>query len=67
MLQLLLGYTPEEAFRMAQEADRTGRVVVCTAPLPRAERVKEQIEANGPDLVLPHCRGSMRVALEPVG
>ena len=67
VLQLLLGYTPEEAFRLAREVDRTGRVVVCTAPLARAERVKAQIECYGPDPVLPHCRGSMRVELEPAG
>lgn len=65
MLRELFEYPPEEAFQLARQVDRAGRAVVATLPQAWAEQVKGQIEAYGPDPLLPRYRRSMRVALEP--
>src|SRR5438105_4233618 len=49
MLQALFGYPPEKGFLLAEEVDRTGRVIVMTTALELAELKRDQIHAYGPD------------------
>lgn len=65
MLGKLFGYPPEKAFQMAVEVDTTGRVIVFTGPLERAEVKRDQIHAYGKDWRIPRCKGSMSAILEP--
>jgi ATP-dependent Clp protease adaptor protein ClpS len=65
MLQKLFGHSPETGFKMAQEVDKTGRVIVDTTSMERAELKQEQIHAFGPDPLIPRCKGSMSAMIEP--
>lgn len=65
MLQKLFGYPPAKGYQMACEVDSTGRVIVLTTTLERAEFKQEQIHAFGPDKRLPRCKGSMSAIIEP--
>ncbi len=65
MLGRVFGYDQSKAYRMAQEVDLTGRVIVDTTTLERAELKREQIHAYGKDWRLPRCKGSMTARLEP--
>ncbi len=65
MLGRLFGHDPTKAFRMAQEVDLTGRVIIDTTTLERAELKREQVHAYGNDWRLPRCKGSMTCHLEP--
>ena len=67
MLQKLFGHPPETGFKMAQEVDKTGRVIVDTTSMERAELKRDQIHAFGPDPRLPRCVGSMSAIVEPAG
>lgn len=66
MLGRLFGYPPEKAFQMAFEVDHSGRVVVFTGPLERAELKRDQIHAFGKDWRIPRCAGSMSAEIEAV-
>jgi len=58
--------SPEtKGFLMAEEVDRTGRVIVLTTSLERAELKRDQIHAYGPDPLLDRCKGSMSAVIEP--
>src|SRR5437868_12811574 len=59
MLKELFGYPETKGFLMAEEVDRTGRVIVLTTSLERAELKRDQIHACGPDPLLDRCKGSM--------
>jgi ATP-dependent Clp protease adaptor protein ClpS len=65
MLCALFGHTPELAYRMAKEVDSTGRVIVETTTLERAELKRDQIHAYGPDRRIDRCKGSMSAVVEP--
>src|SRR3984885_5875488 len=65
MLQKLFIFTLDEAFRHAEEVDRSGRTVLITCELPQAEFAREQIHALGPDWRLPRSKGSMSAVVEP--
>jgi ATP-dependent Clp protease adaptor protein ClpS len=65
MLLTLFGHPPEKGFKMAEEVDKTGRVIVDTTSRERAELKQEQIHAFGPDPLLPRCQGSMSAVIEP--
>ncbi len=65
MLGSLFGHSPEKAYLMAREVDTTGRVIVDTTTLERAELKRDQIHAYGPDRRLKRCKGSMRATIEP--
>ncbi|HOW18322.1 MAG TPA: ATP-dependent Clp protease adaptor ClpS [Phycisphaerae bacterium] len=67
MLQKLFGHSKERAFQMAKEVDTTGRVIVDTTTLERAELKRDQIHAYGPDWRLKRSRGSMSARIEPAG
>jgi ATP-dependent Clp protease adaptor protein ClpS len=65
MLKKVFGHSIEKGFEMAQEVDATGRVVVATTNLEHAELKRNQIQAFGPDPLIPRCRGSMSATVEP--
>jgi len=65
MLGKLFGYSVPRALGMAKEVDTTGRVIVETTTLERAELKRDQIHAYGPDWRLPRSKGSMSALIEP--
>jgi ATP-dependent Clp protease adaptor protein ClpS len=65
MLGRLFGYQPEKAYELASTVDTTGRVIVDTTTLERAELKRDQIHAFGRDWRIPRCEGSMSAVLEP--
>jgi ATP-dependent Clp protease adaptor protein ClpS len=66
MLMTLFHHPAEAAYRMAVEVDTTGRVIVETTILERAELKRDQIHAFGGDPRLAgRSKGSMSARLEP--
>ena len=65
MLRKLFGHTEQRAFKMAEEVDATGRVIVDTTTLERAELKREQIHAYGADPRISRSQGSMSATIEP--
>lgn len=65
MLGKVFGYDVPKAFRMAEEVDHTGRVIVDTTTLERAELKRDQIHAYGADPRIARCKGSMSAEIEP--
>lgn len=65
MLKQLFGHPEEKGYMMAKEVDTTGRVIVATTSLERAELKRDQIHAFGADPDIPRCKGSMSAAIEP--
>ena len=65
MLGKLFGHDPLKAFKMAQEVDNTGRVIVETTTMERAELKRDQIHAYGADPRMEKSKGSMRATIEP--
>ena len=66
MLRILFGLSSEQAYVLACEVDETGRVILDTTTLERAEFKRDQIHAFGRDWRIAHCRGSMSSCIEPV-
>lgn len=65
MLRKLWGYPPERSYELAAEVDSSGRVVIDTTSLERAELKRDQIHAFGRDWRIPRCQGSMSAVIEP--
>ena len=65
MLRKLFGHAAEQAFELAAEVDTTGRVILDTTTLERAELKRDQIHAFGRDWRVARCRGSMSAVIEP--
>ena len=65
MLKALFGHPVEKGYQLAKEVDKTGRAVVCTTSLERAELKRDQIHAYGPDPRIPRCQGAMTAEIEP--
>ena len=65
MLKALFGHPSERGYKMAMEVHTTGRVVVATTNLEKAELKRDQIQAFGPDPLIPRCKGSMSATVEP--
>jgi len=65
MLQRIFIFSLEEAYRHAEEVDRTGRTVLITCELAEAEFSRDQIHGFGPDARLERSRGSMSAVIEP--
>lgn len=65
MLQKLFIFTLDQAYRHAEEVDRTGRTVLLTCELSEAEFARDQIHAFGPDWRLPRSKGPMSAVIEP--
>lgn len=67
MLMRLFGHSPMDAYGMAVEVDMSGRVIVLTTTLERAELERDRIHAYGADPRIPRCKGSMSAIIEPAG
>ena len=67
MLKKVFGHSVNKAYEMAVEVDTAGRVVVLTTHLEEAELKRDQIQAFGPDPLIPRCKGSMSATVEPAG
>ena len=65
MLRKVFGHPIQKGFEMAQEVDAKGRVIVATTNLEQAELKQDQIQAFGPDPLIPRCKGSMSATVEP--
>ncbi len=65
MIRRLFGYSAEMSFQLAEEVDSTGRVIVDTTTMERAEFKRDQIATFGRDWRLPRCAGSMSAIIEP--
>ena len=65
MLKKIFGHPYAKGYKMAVEVDTKGRVVVATTNLEQAELKRDQIQAFGPDPLIPRCKGSMSATVEP--
>ena len=65
MLKKVFGHSVNRAYEMAVEVDSAGWVVVATTHLEEAELKRDQIQAFGPDPLIPRCKGSMSATVEP--
>jgi ATP-dependent Clp protease adaptor protein ClpS len=65
MLQKLFGHDLPTSYKMAQEVDSSGRVIVYTGPMEKAEFKKDQIHGYGADWRITRCKGSMSASIEP--
>lgn len=65
MLANVFGHSIQQAFLLAEEVDTSGRVIVETTTLERAEFKRDQILAFGADPRIDRCEGSMSAIVEP--
>lgn len=65
MLGVIFAYEPEKGYQLAKEVDETGRVIVLTTHMERAELKREQIIAYGADPRMSRSKTSMRAVIEP--
>lgn len=65
MLNAVFGFDQAKGFEHAREVDRTGRTILLTTTLERAELKRDQVHNFGPDPLLPRSKGSMRALVEP--
>ena len=65
MLVALFGHDPVKAFKMAEEVDSKGRVIVLTTHKEKAELKRDQITAYGADARMASSEGSMSALVEP--
>ncbi len=64
MLQKLFGHPPAKGLTLAEEVDRTGRVIVLTTTKEHAELKRDQIHAFGADRLIARSKGSMSASIE---
>jgi ATP-dependent Clp protease adaptor protein ClpS len=65
MLQRIFYFSVQQALRHAREVDLVGRTVLITCGRREAEFSRDQIQAWGPDPLIPRCGGSMSALIEP--
>lgn len=65
MLRDLFGHPTSTCFKMAQEVDASGRVIVFSSHRERAELERYRILQYGADPLIPQCKGSMNAIIEP--
>ena len=65
MLGAVFAYPLEKGFKLAEEVDSSGRVIVFTSHKELAELKCDQILAYGADPRISACKGSMRAIIEP--
>ncbi len=65
MLRKLFAHTEQRAFKLAEEVDATGRVIVDTTTMERAELKRDQIHGYGADPRISRSKGSMSATIEP--
>ncbi len=65
MLQKILIFSLDQAYRHAEEVDRCGRTTLITCERAAAEFARDQIRAYGPDWRLDRSKGSMSAEIQP--
>ena len=65
MVRKLFGFAEEAAYQLACDVDNSGRVILDTTTLERAELKRDQISAFGRDWRISRCEGSMSAVIEP--
>ena len=65
MLGKLFGFDEQKAFKMAQEVDTEGRVILMTTHKEKAELKRDQVAAYGADFRMATSKGSMTAIVEP--
>jgi ATP-dependent Clp protease adaptor protein ClpS len=65
MLADLFGHPLPTCYKMAQEVDASGRVIVFSCHRERAELERDRIHSYGADPRIPKCKGSMSAVIEP--
>lgn len=65
MLQRIFYFSVRQALQHARKVDLTGQTVLITCGRQEAEFSRSQIQAYGPDPLIPSCRGSMSALIEP--
>ena len=65
MLGQLFAHPAEAAFKLAEEVDSKGRVIVCTTHKERAELKRDQIHGYGPDVRMARSAGAMTAVIVP--
>ena len=65
MLGALFGYDTQKAFKLAEEVDTKGRVILLTTHKEKAELKRDQITAYGADVRMGNSEGSMSAVIEP--
>lgn len=66
MLGKVFGYSETKAFKMAEEVDNTGRVIVYTGMKEHAELKRDLICGYGADFRMERSKGSMSATIEVV-
>ncbi len=66
MLTRIFGFAEERSYELASHVDQSGRVILDTTTLERAELKRDQIHTFGRDWRITRCAGSMSATLEPV-
>jgi len=64
MITTVFGHDPETALEHAKEVDASGRTILLTCPLERAELKRDQVIGFGADPLLPRCQSGMRAVVE---
>ncbi|MFQ5509424.1 MAG: ATP-dependent Clp protease adaptor ClpS [Leptospirillia bacterium] len=65
MLGAIFGFDSEKGMAHAREVDQSGRTILITTTLERAELKRDQVHGFGADPLMAHSKGSMRAVLEP--
>ncbi|PWT99755.1 MAG: Clp protease ClpS [Terriglobia bacterium] len=65
MLQTIFVFSLDQAYRHAEEVDRSGRTVLITCELAEAEFARDQIHGYGRDPRLARSKGPMSAIIEP--
>ena len=65
MLGAVFGFAPEKAFKLAEEVDTRGRVVLMTTHKEKAELKRDQVTGYGADFRMASSKGSMSALVEP--
>ena len=65
MLGKIFGYDRDKAFKLAEEVDAKGRVILLTTHKERAELKRDQVIGYGPDFRMDTSKGSMSAVIEP--
>lgn len=61
----VFGKSFDEAQKLTMEVHEQKRAIGATCSLERAQLYKQQVDAQGPDIMVKHCKNSIGCTLEP--
>jgi ATP-dependent Clp protease adaptor protein ClpS len=65
MLGTIFGYDEQKGFKLAEEVDTRGRVILLTTHKEKAELKRDQVTSYGADFRMESSQGSMSAIVEP--